>query len=157
MANGEGIRAVLWVSGCEHHCKGCHNSSTWDRTSGKPFTDKDLEDLIQYLSQPFVAGLTLSGGDPLETYNREQVTQIVKTIKNSLPQKNIWCYTGYLWEDIKDLEVVNYLDVLVDGEFIQDQRDVSLKFRGSSNQRIIDVFQTIQRGVITLVEFEKIL
>ena len=139
LSNGTGWRVVLWVSGCPHHCKGCHNPETWDLNSGKPFTAKHLRKIIEYLDKPYIKGLTLSGGDPLTLENREAILEIVKTVKNDCPNKDIWLYTGYNYEEIKDLEIIKYVDVVVDGQFILEERDITRPFRGSKNQNIIEV------------------
>jgi len=137
LTDGEGWRVVLFTSGCNHNCKNCQNLKTWDKNYGKEFTDKTLNDLITYLNHDYIDGLTLSGGDPLFPDNREEVLRICKTIKTVLPNKTIWLYTGYLYEEVKDLEIMNYIDVLVDGPFIEEQKDLTLEFRGSRNQNII--------------------
>ena len=138
-ANGPGIRSVLWVSGCIHNCPGCHNPQTHDITSGQLFTTNTLNELLDSIKSPHIKGVTFSGGDPLHPANRDEITSIAKKIKETYPTKDIWLYTGYLYEDIKSLEVMNYIDVLVDGKFILDQRDITLLYRGSHNQRVIDV------------------
>lgn len=134
--NGNGCRVTLWVSGCTHHCKGCQNKQTWDFNSGNVFDGKAKKELIDILRLPYIRGLTLSGGDPLCSY--EDVLSLVKEIKEFLPNKDIWLYTGFTFDTIKDTmnEILNYVDVIVDGEFIENKRDVTLAFRGSSNQRI---------------------
>lgn len=135
--NGLGCRATLWVAGCTHHCKGCQNAQTWDFKSGRPFTDVDKHKLMEVLSKPYIKGLTLSGGDPMDNY--DDILLLVKEIKQKLPQKDIWLYTGYTLEQLISLgkdEILDYIDVLVDGEFHIDERDISLKFRGSKNQII---------------------
>lgn len=139
VANGTGIRTVLWVAGCNHHCKGCHNPQTWDIESGQLFDDTAKQELMLAISKVWCNGLTFSGGDPLHPQNRGTVTEIAKEVKERFPEKDIWLYTGYEYERVKDLEVMNYIDILVDGEFIEELRDLRLKFKGSSNQRIIDV------------------
>lgn len=137
IANGTGIRTVLWVSGCTHHCKGCHNPQTWDVASGKLFDEEAKKELFEALSNSWNSGLTLSGGDPLHPVNRDFVTILAREVKEKFPEKTIWMYTGYTYEDVKDLEVMKYIDVVVDGKFVEDLKDISIKFRGSSNQRII--------------------
>jgi anaerobic ribonucleoside-triphosphate reductase activating protein len=134
--NGLGFRVTLWVSGCIHHCKGCQNQETWDFNSGREFTDKDKEKIFDILSLPYIKGITFSGGDPLCSYN--DVLSLMKEIKNKFPKKDIWVYTGYTIEFIKEHldEILKYVDFLVDGKYIEEQRDVSLPFRGSKNQRI---------------------
>jgi anaerobic ribonucleoside-triphosphate reductase activating protein len=150
VANGVGCRVVLWTAGCEHHCKECHNPNTWNPNAGMLF-DRNAEDkLFEVLSKPFISGLTLSGGDPLHPNNIDEITSLCKKIKEKLPQKTIWCYTGSVYEDIKDIELMKYLDVLVDGEFQIDNKDITLLFRGSSNQRLIDVPKTIKCNSVVL-------
>ena len=136
MLNGEGLRVVLWVAGCNHNCKGCHNPETHDINSGIPFDQKAKEELFDYLNKEYIDGITFSGGDPLHPNNRETVTNLAKEIKIST-NKTIWLYTGYIYEQIKNLEVMNYIDVLVEGPFILELKDDNLEWRGSSNQRII--------------------
>lgn len=137
LADGLGWRTVLFVSGCDHHCKGCHNKESWDKNAGTPFTDKSKEILFECCEK--TDGLTLSGGDPLFSANVDTVTQLCKEYKERFPDKNIWLYTGSKYEDVKGLEVMQYVDVVVDGPFVLSQRDTTLAFRGSANQRIIDV------------------
>lgn len=137
--NGIGFRTVLFVSGCNHQCKNCQNPKTWDKNYGKEFTDETLNILIEQLQKPYIDGLTLSGGDPLFPDNREEVLRICKTIKTIFSNKTIWLYTGYKYEEVRDLEIMKYIDIIVDGQFIEEQQDLSLAFRGSSNQNIIDV------------------
>lgn len=138
-ANGTDVGVVLWVSGCEHHCLGCHNPGTWDRHSGTPFTSADLRQLLSDLDYHYIHRLTISGGDPLMPYNRDEVANICSAVRDRYPSKKIWIYTGYLWEDIRTLDAVQYADVLVDGPFIQARRNVGLPYCGSENQRVIDV------------------
>ena len=137
IADGEGVRVTLFVSGCSHHCKGCHNPESWNPKAGKPFDMEAKQKLFDLLSGSYIDGLTLSGGDPLFPQNRESITQLCKEVKEKFPYKTIWLYTGYEYKDIKSLEVLNYIDILVDGEFQIDKRDITLPFRGSSNQNII--------------------
>lgn len=150
MLNGDGLRVVLWVSGCSHKCKGCHNPITWDPNCGLPFTDKEKEEIFEQLEQEYISGITFSGGDPLFLTNREEVTKLAKEIKEKYPNKTIWLYTGYTYEEIKDLEIIQYLDILVDGEFIQELFNEKLEWCGSSNQRIIDVKNTLLQNKIIL-------
>lgn len=137
IADGEGIRVTLFVSGCSHHCKGCQNPESWSPKAGKPFNEEAKEKLFNLLSRDYVDGLTLSGGDPLYINNRDCITQLCKEFKEKFPNKTIWLYTGYTYEEIKDLDLIKYIDVIVDGEFQIDKRDITLEFRGSSNQNII--------------------
>lgn len=138
LADGEGWRAVLFVSGCHHHCKECHNKEAWNPNAGKPFTKEVKEELFNCITDQ-ISGLTLSGGDPLYKKNIKEVTDLCKEFKERFPNKTIWLYTGNLYRDSKDLEIMKYIDVIVDGEFRIDLKDTTLAFRGSSNQRIIDV------------------
>lgn len=137
IADGEGVRVSLYVSGCSHRCKGCHNPESWSCEAGKEFTAETLETLISLLDRDYIDGLTLTGGDPLFLLNRDTILNICRVIKTRLPNKTIWLYTGYDYEDVKDLELMQYVDVVVDGEFILELRDITLPFRGSSNQNII--------------------
>lgn len=139
MLNGDGLRVVLWVAGCDHCCKECQNPVTWDPNGGLEF-DKDAKDeLFAALDKEYISGITLSGGDPLFYGNRNDITELAKEIKSKYPKKTIWMYTGFNYETIEALEVMNYVDVVVDGEFVVDQKDTQLHWRGSSNQRVIDV------------------
>lgn len=139
MLNGEGIRSVLWVSGCSHHCPGCQNPQTWNKKSGIEFDQAAFDELIESLKPDYISGLTLSGGDPLYPGNRETILEIVKAVKKIYPHKTIWLYTGYIYEDIADLEIIKYIDVVVDGPYLETCRDINLAWRGSSNQRVINV------------------
>ena len=139
LVDGPGVRYIVFLQGCHMRCQYCHNPETWDPNAGKPFTEKELHLLCKLLVYPYIQGITITGGDPLFPGNREEVGKITKTIKELFPTKDIWLYTGYKYEDVKDLEALKYTDVCVDGRFVQELRDVSLAFRGSSNQRIIDV------------------
>lgn len=146
MLNGDGLRVVLWVSGCSHGCKGCHNRITWDPNDGLPFDTAARQEIFDELEKPYVSGLTLSGGDPLFPGNRDTVTDIAREVKEKYPDKTIWLYTGYTWEDISSLPVFQYVDIVVDGKFVESLKDNKLHWRGSSNQRVIDV----KKGTILL-------
>jgi len=148
--DGKGVRITLFVSGCSHKCKGCHNPESWDCNNGKEYT-KEVEDkIIELLSKDYIDGLTLTGGDPLFISNRECILNLCKRVKQELPNKNIWLYTGYDWEEIKDLELFKYVDVLVDGKFILELLDTTLAFKGSSNQRVIDVQKSLKENRVIL-------
>lgn len=138
LADGEGWRTVLFVSGCHHHCKECHNPESWNPNAGQPFTNDVKEFLFKCVDNDFISGLTVSGGDPLYKKNIDEVTKLCKEFKERFPNKTIWLYTGNLYRDSKNLEVMKYVDVVVDGEFRVEQKDTTLAFRGSQNQRIID-------------------
>lgn len=153
MLNGPGLRTVLWVAGCEHHCKNCHNPETWDKESGVYFGAEDKAELFEKLGKDFIEGITFSGGDPLATYNRRKVTNLAKEIRETFgDSKTIWLYSGYTYEDIKHLKIMEYLNVLVDGKFIEELKDTDLHWRGSSNQRIIDVKKTRESNNIVLFD-----
>lgn len=143
IANGIGCRVVLWISGCNHKCVGCHNKETWNYNHGKLFNDDTKKILYKWLDKSYIKGLTLSGGDPLDRNNGEllEVLNLCKEIKEKYPNKDIWIYTGYTFEELNELqrEVLNYCDILVDGPYMEKLRDLSLPFRGSSNQRIINL------------------
>ena len=151
-ANGLGIGNVLWVSGCSHQCPQCHNPQTWDKNAGEEFTEEVLDNLLEKLKRPYIKRLTLSGGDPLFLGNRDEITNVVRKVKKNFPNIKIWCYTGYLWEEVKDLPCMDYIDVLVDGEFKIDLKDITLPFCGSSNQRVIDVQKSLKMGKVILEE-----
>ena len=162
IANGPGIRISLFVSGCTHHCKGCFNKEAWDFDYGQPFTQETIEQIIQMLKPAYVKGLTLLGGEPFEPQNQGAIVELLRRVKAEYPQKSIWAFSGYLfdkdilsgrlgdWEITK--EYLSYLDVLVDGPFIESKKDLMLRFRGSSNQRLIDVPKSLACG--NVVEWE---
>ena len=150
MLNGDGLRTVLWVSGCSHHCQNCQNPQTWDKNSGIPFDLDTLFEMCNYLDKPYISGITFSGGDPLLPDNREIIQAISSLIKFYYPTKTQWLYTGYKWEEIKDLPIMEYLDVVIDGQYEDDKRDVTLKWRGSSNQRVIDVQESLKQNKVIL-------
>lgn len=150
--NGSGIRTTLWVAGCEHHCKNCHNPSTWDVRSGIPFDNKAMSELMQSLGNDYVSGLTLSGGDPMHPKNRETILEICKTVKDTFPNKNIWLYTGYVFEEIKNEPILQYVDILVDGRYVEALRDIELHWVGSSNQRVINLTQTFKENKVTTIQ-----
>lgn len=137
MLNGDGLRVVLWVAGCEHHCKGCHNPITWDENGGLLFDKAAKQEIFEELKKDYVSGITFSGGDPLHIKNRTDITVLAKEIKEIFPSKTIWLYTGYTYEAVKDLEIISYLDVLVDGKFVKELADVNYHWAGSTNQKII--------------------
>ena len=161
IANGLGIRVSLFVSGCTHRCKNCFNSIAWDFNYGKEFTKEVEDSLIKMLSNPSVSGLTLLGGEPMEPVNQIGLIDFLRRVKKEVPNKNIWCYTGYTLE--RDLltgrahtsvteEILSYIDVLVDGKFVEELKSLMLKFRGSSNQRLINLPETLKTGEIVLLE-----
>ena len=190
MNNGDGLRVVLWLSGCSHHCYNCQNPQTWDVNSGIPFDESAKEELFRELDKDYISGLTLSGGDPLHEANLDGVLDLVNKIRLSFPNKSIWLYSGYTWEEIMSLEselkhannllmkndnskkilyvyheddfkyvpdayslrkqIISQCDVMVDGRYIDSQRDITLKWRGSSNQRVIDIQKSLDNKKILL-------
>ncbi|MGN0317519.1 MAG: anaerobic ribonucleoside-triphosphate reductase activating protein [Lachnospira sp.] len=162
IANGPGVRTTLFVSGCTHRCPGCFNQIAWDFNYGEEFTEETINEIIESLSSPFVAGLTLLGGEPFEHENQKALLPLLRRVKREFPDKNIWCFTGYLFDkDILDRmcreweetsEMLSYIDVLVDGEFKEELKSLLLKFKGSSNQRTILVQESLKAGDVVLWE-----
>lgn len=150
MLNGEGLRVVLWVAGCEHHCKNCQNPITWDKNGGLPFDKAAEDELFEALDKPFIDGITFSGGDPLMVDNRSEVFRLIKKCRKLYPQKTIWLYTGYTWEQIKDLDGISDIDVIAEGEFVDKLKDNNLEWVGSSNQRVIDVKKSFGNEIVLL-------
>ena len=157
VANGPGVRVSLFVSGCTHCCPGCFNPETWDFQYGKPFGPEQEEEILKYLSKPYIKGLSLLGGEPFHPRNQEAVMALVKKVRAALPQKDIWCYTGYQFEELaagrvgeRSRALLEELDVLVDGPFLLEQKSLSLRFRGSENQRLIHVPPSLERGEVVL-------
>ncbi|MFR7668394.1 MAG: anaerobic ribonucleoside-triphosphate reductase activating protein [Mediterraneibacter faecis] len=158
IANGEGVRVALFVSGCRHHCKGCFNSMTWDFNYGKKFTEETEEEILEALKPNYIDGLSLLGGEPFEPENQEVLVKLLRKVKERYPEKNIWCYSGYLFdEELKKEsrarceytdEMLSMLDVLVDGRFEEDKKNITLLFRGSENQRLIDVKKSLKEGQV---------
>ena len=143
MLNGDGLRVVLWVAGCSHCCKDCQNPITWDPNGGLLFDERAKEEIFEQLEKTYISGITFSGGDPLHAANRLDVRNLMEEIKTKYPDKNIWLYTGDVWENILHYPLLKYVDVLVDGEFVSDLKDNKLLWKGSSNQRVIDVQKTL--------------
>lgn len=150
MLNGDGLRVVLWVAGCAHGCPGCHNPITWDPEGGIPFDEGARQEIFTELDKDYVSGITFSGGDPLHPANVQEVTALAAQIRERYPDKTIWLYTGSTWQEAKDLEVMRYVDVLVDGEFEEDKKDNTLHWKGSSNQCVIDIPKTLKTGEVVL-------
>lgn len=151
IADGPGVRVSLFVSGCRHHCKGCFNAETWNFDYGEPFTEEVKEHILKLMEPAYIQGFTLLGGEPFEPENQVELVKLLREIRKTYPKKDIWCYTGYLYDvdlaaggkvhtDVTD-EMLSYIDVLVDGEFVEELKDITLKFRGSSNQRILELNQ----------------
>jgi anaerobic ribonucleoside-triphosphate reductase activating protein len=153
MKNGDGLRVVLWVAGCSHHCPNCQNPVTWDPDDGILFDENARKELLDIVSQDYISGITFSGGDPLFESNREEVYELIEYIKSVYPNKTVWLYTGYTFNDLKKfvpIGILNKIDLIIDGPYIEKFRDTSLKWRGSSNQRVINVRKTIDTGNIVL-------
>lgn len=150
MLNGDGLRVVLWVSGCSHGCKDCQNPVTWDPEAGLPVDQQAKEELFAELSKDYISGITYSGGDPLFKANRQEIAVLIREIHEKFPRKTQWLYTGYLWEEIQDLDAIELLDVVVDGPFLIEQKDNQLFWRGSPNQRVMDVRKSKETGSVVL-------
>lgn len=162
VANGPGVRISLFVSGCSHFCKGCFNEIAWDYNYGKEFTDDTINEIVEFLDNPHIAGLTILGGEPMDPKNQDALVPLVKKVKELYPDKTIWCFTGYLFD--KDLlenmykenpstkELLSRFDVMVDGEFVEELKNLNLKFKGSSNQRTIDVHASLKEGKVVLID-----
>lgn len=150
MLNGDGLRVVLWVAGCTHGCPGCQNPITWDINGGLIFDEEAKEEIFHELNKDYVSGITLSGGDPLHPNNREEIGLLIEEIRNHYPSKTIWLYTGYTFEEISNLTFIKDIDVIVDGRFIKEELDPSLQWKGSRNQRVIDVKKTLRSETVVL-------
>ena len=165
VANGPGVRTSLFVSGCSHHCPGCFNEIAWDFNYGKPFTQDTIDSIIESLKPDYIQGLTLLGGEPFEYSNQKGLLPLVRQVREGLPQKDIWCFTGFLFD--KDIienmckrwketnELLSYIDVLVDGRFVEELKNLNLKFKGSENQRTILVNESLKSGNVILYDFDK--
>ncbi|MBQ1269832.1 MAG: anaerobic ribonucleoside-triphosphate reductase activating protein [Clostridia bacterium] len=161
IANGEGVRTSLFVSGCRHHCKNCFNAEAWDFTFGTPYTKKTEEEIIASLAPDYIAGLTVLGGEPFEPENQAEVLSLVTAVKSRYPHKTVWVYSGFTYEELLSgsraatdtaRALLQQIDVLVDGRFIEEQKNISLAFRGSENQRLIDLPKTLQGNTIVLYQ-----
>lgn len=161
IANGEGVRTSLFVSGCRHHCKNCFNEQTWDFSFGVPFTEKTMEEIFDSCSPAWVNGLSLLGGEPFEPENQKVLLPFLIMFKEKFPNKDIWCYSGFTFEEITgkiksraytdiSTEMLSLIDILVDGRFVEEKKDISLVFRGSSNQRVIDIKKSLKENEIIL-------
>ena len=150
MLNGEGLRTVLWVAGCSHNCPQCHNPVTWDINGGLAFDEAAKEELFEELKKDYISGVTFSGGDPLHEKNRKEIEKLAEDIREKFPDKTIWLYTGYEWEEICGLPFLPNIDVIVDGEFKIEEKHNSLHWKGSANQRVIDVKESLKTGKVQL-------
>ena len=152
MLNGDGLRVVLWVAGCSHCCKECHNPMTWDPNGGLEFDEAAKQEIFNELEKDYIHGITFSGGDPLHINNAYDVAELAKEIRERYPNKSIWLYTGSMWDEVKHMRVIPYLNVLCDGEFEVDKKDENTHWVGSTNQRVIDVQRTLTEGKVILHE-----
>ena len=159
IANGVGVRTVLFVSGCTHHCKGCFQPETWDFSYGEPYTKETENEIVESLRPSYINGLTLLGGEPFEPANQRELVGLLRRIRRELPDKTVWAFSGYTWEELTGQsrarcevteEMLSMIDVLVDGEYMEEKRNISLRFRGSEDQRLIDVPKTRETGAVVL-------
>lgn len=150
ISNGPGIRVSIFMQGCSFHCKDCFNNETWDFKAGKEFNDVVINKVLDLASLPHIVGLSILGGEPMHPNNREGTIKLAKAFKKRYPDKDIWVWSGYLFDELKDIEGLSYIDTLVDGRFVLEQANPTLKFRGSSNQRVIDVKKSLKAGNVVL-------
>lgn len=159
VCNGIGLRCVIWFTSCSHKCLGCFNKESWNPNNGVPFNEVAKKEIFDELSKDYISGVTLTGGDPLHENNINEILSLVDEIHIAFPSKTIWLWTGYLWEEIwednncinkKRQDIISLCDVIIDGEYVEEKRDVSLKWRGSSNQRVIDVKKSLESGEVIL-------
>ena len=153
ISNGPGVRVSIFTQGCSFHCKNCFNSTTWDFEGGKEFNDDTINEVLDLCNESYIKGLSILGGEPLHPKNIEGTTQLAKAFKEKYPDKNLWVWSGFLFDkDLKDKEVLNYIDVLVDGQYVDDLHDFTLKWKGSSNQRVIDVKKSLMNNKVVLLD-----
>ena len=158
VANGPGVRVSIFVSGCHHHCEGCFNSEAWDFNYGNDFTEDTIQEIIEAMNHDYITGLSLLGGEPFELVNQKGLLPLLKKVKEIYPEKTIWAYSGFLYDELKEMnypetkEILSLIDVLVDGKFVESLKDPNLYFRGSSNQRVIDMKKTLKSKKIVLHE-----
>jgi anaerobic ribonucleoside-triphosphate reductase activating protein len=152
ISNGPGVRVSIFMQGCEFHCKNCFNPETWDFKDGKEFTDETIEKVLDIADKDHIVGLSILGGEPMHKTNIEGTKKLAKAFKEKYPNKNIWTWSGFRFEDLKDKDVLKYIDVLVDGTYKDELHDPTLKWRGSSNQRVIDVQESLKNGKIITIE-----
>ena len=163
VANGPGCRTSFFVSGCRHHCKGCFNPETWNFDYGHVYTDEVENELVESIKESYIDGISILGGEPMEPENQPYIRKLVQRVRKEVPESKTWVYSGYTWEELTDennkschtadtMDILRNIDVLVDGEFHEDEKDITLLFRGSANQRLIDVQATLEQGEIVLME-----
>ncbi len=154
ISNGPGVRVSIFMQGCEFHCKNCFNPETWDFSKGKEFTNDTIFRVLELASKDYIVGLSILGGEPMHPKNIDNTTLLAKSFREKYPNKNIWVWSGYLFDDLKNSEVLKYIDVLVDGRYQDELHDFRLKYRGSSNQRIVDVKKSLKTGKVCLKKLE---
>ncbi len=152
ISNGTGVRVSIFFQGCSFHCKNCFNPETHDFQGGEEFTDETIKKVLELCKPDYIAGLSMLGGEPLHPINIEGATKLAKEFKKAYPNKNLWVWSGFLFEQLKDKEIFKYIDILVDGQFVDEQKNLMLKFRGSANQRIIDVQQSLKTGKTVVLD-----
>ena len=152
ISNGPGVRVSIFMQGCAFHCKNCFNSETWDFNGGNEFTDETIDKVLELCGEDYVKGLSILGGEPMHPNNIDGTTRLAKAFKEKYPNKNLWIWSGFLFEQLKDKEVLKYVDVLVDGQYKDELHDPRLKWKGSSNQRVIDIQKTLKQNKIVITE-----
>ncbi len=155
ISNGPGVRVSIFMQGCEFHCKNCFNPETWDFKKGKEFTDKTIERVLELADKEYIQGLSILGGEPMHPKNIDNTLKLVKVFKEKYPEKDIWVWSGFLFDNLKDKEVLKYINVLVDGQYKDELHDFRLKYRGSSNQRVIDVQKSLKRGKVCEINLDE--
>ena len=151
ISDGPGVRVSVFMQGCQFHCKNCFNSETWDFNSGNEFNDETISKILELCKKEYINGLSILGGEPMNPVDVEGTTKLAKKFKETFPKKDLWMWSGYKYEDLKDKEVFNYVDVLVDGQYVDELHDPTLKWRGSSNQRVIDIKKSKQSEQVVLI------
>ena len=151
ISDGPGVRVSVFMQGCQFHCKNCFNSETWDFNSGNEFNDETISKILELCKKEYINGMSILGGEPMNPVNVEGTTKLAKKFKETFPKKDLWMWSGYKYEDLKDKEVFNYVDVLVDGQYVDELHDSTLKWRGSSNQRVIDIKKSKQSEQVVLI------
>ena len=152
IADGPGVRVSIFVQGCEFHCKNCFNKETWDFSKGKEFTDEVIARILELAEPEYIQGLSILGGEPLHPKNIDGTIKLAKAFREKFPDKDIWIWTGYLYDDIVNKDILNYVDVIVDGQYQEELHDFRLKYRGSSNQRVIDVPKSVKKDKVCLID-----
>ncbi len=152
ISNGPGVRVSIFMQGCAFHCKNCFNSETWDFNGGKEFTDETINKVLELCNKDYIKGLSILGGEPMHPTNIAGTTKLAKAFKEKYPNKTLWVWSGFIFEQLKDKDVLKYVDVLIDGQYVDELHDPRLKWKGSSNQRVIDVQKTLKENKIVITE-----